>query len=107
MRSALSLDADLDDLARVLEREARLLVVADVAPGMAAVEALRRLRREELHRALLVADISSARTLRPNAGWHDLLAALPAHWAATLRERSAQLRASPALPPSLRDFLDS
>ena len=107
MPSTTSLDADLHDLARVLDREARLLRVTEVAPGTAAVEALRRLRREELHRALIVADLIAARTLRPDAGWHDLLDALPAHWATTLRDRSDQLRASPALPPSLRDFLDS
>jgi len=101
-----SLDVELDDLARVLEREAQLLHVTEIAPGMAAVEALRRLRREELHRALIVADLA-ARILRPGAGWHDLLNALPAERAATLRERSERLRSSPALPPSLRDFLDS
>jgi hypothetical protein len=100
------LDVELDDLARVLEREARLLLVTEVAPGMAAVEALRRLRREELHRALIVADLA-ARILRPDAGWHEILHALPAAWAATLRERSERLRESSALPPSLRDFLDS
>jgi len=105
--STTSLDADLHDLAHVLERETRLLCVTEVAPGMAAVEALRRLRREELHRALLVADLSAARALPPDAGWHALLDALPARWAATLRDRSDRLRASPALPPSLRDFLDS
>jgi hypothetical protein len=101
-----SVEVELDDLARVLEREAQLLRVTEVAPGMAAVEALRRLRREELHRALIVADLA-ARILRPGAGWHELLNALPAPRAATLRDRSERLRASPALPPSLRDFLDS
>jgi hypothetical protein len=101
------LDADLDDLARVLEREARLLTVTEVAPGMAAVEALRRLRREELHRALIVAEVSAARALPPDSGWHDVLLAIPPAWAATLREQSARLRSSSALPPSLRDFLDS
>ena len=106
MPSTTSLDADLHDLARVLDWEARLLRVTELAPGMAAVEAL-RLRREELHRALIVADLSAAQTLHPDAGWGDLLDALPADWAATLRDRSDHLRASPALPPSLRDFLDS
>jgi len=102
-----ALDTDLDDLSRVLEREAQLLVVTEVAPGMAAVEALRQLRREELHRALLVADVSAAHALGPDAGWNDLLHAIPPRWAATLRDRSDQLRASAALPPSLRDFLES
>jgi hypothetical protein len=102
-----SFDADLDDLARVLEREERLLAVTEAAPGAAAADALRRLRREELHRALIVAEVSAARTLRPGAGWHDLLAAIPEHRASTLRAHAERLRASPALPPSLRDFLDS
>jgi len=102
-----SLDADLGDLARVLQREARLLVVTDAAPGPAAAEALRRLRREELHRALIVADVATACELRPDAGWCDLLATIPERWAVTLRAHAASLRSSPALPPSLRDFLDS
>lgn len=107
MASIASLDADLDDLARVLEREERLLAVTEAAPGPTAVDALRRLRREELHRALIVADVGAARTLRPGAGWHDLLAAIPEHRAAALRAHAERLRASSALPPSLRDFLDS
>ena len=107
MPSTASLDADLDDLARVLEREARLLIVTEVAPGMAAIEALRRLRREELHRALIVADLSARHTLGPDAGWRDLLGAIPPAWAATLRDQGDRLRSSPALPPSLRDFLES
>jgi hypothetical protein len=101
------IEADLSDLARVLEREARLLVVTDAAPGPVAAEAMRRLRREELHRALIVADLGAACALSPEVGWCDLLAAIPERWAVTLRAHSARLRSSPALPPSLCDFLDS
>jgi len=54
-----------------------------------------------------VAEISAARTLRPGAGWHDVLAALPEHRSSTLRAHGQRLRTSPALPRSLRDFLDS
>ena len=104
---ATSDNPDLADLTRVLEREARLLVVTEAAPGSAAAEALRRLRCEELHRALIVADLRAAHALRADAGWHDVLAAIPESWAATLRHHAEQLRTSPALPPSLRDFLDS
>jgi hypothetical protein len=105
--STASLDTDLDDLARVLEREEQLLAVTEAAPGAAAADALRRLRREELHRALIVAEVSAALMLRPGSGWHHLLAALPEHRAETLRAHGERLRASSALPPSLRDFLDS
>ena len=107
MLATRSLDADLGDLARVLRRETRLLVVTEAAPGPAAAEALRRLRREELHRALIVADVASACELPPDAGWCDLLAVVPDRWTVTLRAHATQLRSSPALPPSLRDFLDS
>ncbi len=105
--STASLDADLHDLSCVLEREARLLVVTEAAPGPAAAEALRRLRREELHRALIVADLGVALAIGPDPLWHDLIAAVPDGWAAALVAHSARLQESRALPPSLRDFLES
>lgn len=105
--STASLEADLHDLSCVLEREARLLVVTEAAPGPAGIEALRRLRREELHRALLVADLGVALALGPDPTWHHIIAAVPDEWAAALAAHSARLLGSRALPPSLRDFLES
>jgi hypothetical protein len=102
-----SLDIDLHDLSCVLEREARLLVVTEAAPGPAAAEALRRLRREELHRALIVADLGVALALGPDPMLNDLLAAVPDEWAVALAAHSARLQESRSLPPSLRDFLES
>ena len=105
--SSTALDHDLHDLSRVLEREVRLLVVSEAAPGPAAQEALRRLRREDLHRALLVADLGEALAIGPDPPLHDLLAAVSDGWAVALAAPSARLRESRALPPSLRDFLES
>jgi hypothetical protein len=102
-----SVDADLRDLADVLEREARLLVVASVTSGRDAADALSLLHREELHRALIVATVGEALALGPEPGLHDLVAAVPAGWAASLADHRARLQASPALPPSLRDFVES
>src|SRR4051812_2630891 len=103
----MSVDADLHDLASVLEREARLLLVAEAALGAEAADALCRVRSEELHRALIVADLGDALALGPEPGLKDLVAAVPARWAAALAAHHARLRASVALPPSLRDFVDS
>jgi hypothetical protein len=100
-------DADLRDLSCVLEREARLLLVASVAPGRDAVDALSLLHREEIHRALIVATVGEALALGPEPGLRDLMAAAPGDWAVSLGEQTARLQASPALPPSLRDFVES
>jgi hypothetical protein len=105
--STTTLDNDLHDLSCVLEREVRLLVVSEGAPAPAASEALRRLRREDLHRALIVADLGEALAIGPDPLLNDLLAAVPDGWAVALTAHSARLRESRALPPSLRDFLES
>ena len=104
---ATRVDTDLDDLANVLRREARLLTVAEVALGAATDDALRCLRREDLHRALIAADLGVALDLGPEPGLNDLVAAVPERWAAALAAHRARLLASPTLPPSLRDFLES
>jgi hypothetical protein len=100
-------DADLRDLADVLEREARLLVVASATSGGEAADALSLLHREELHRALIVATVGEALALGPEPGLHELVAAAPAGWAVSLADHGARLAASTALPPSLRDFVES
>jgi hypothetical protein len=100
-------DADLEDLACVLAREARLLVVAAASIGREATDALTLLHREELHRALIVATVGEALALGPEPGLHDLMTAVPPDWAASFDGHRARLRASPALPPSLRDFVES
>jgi hypothetical protein len=105
--STTTLDNDLHDLSCVLEREVRLLVVSEATLGPAAAEALRRLRREELHRALIVADLGEVLAIGPDPVLNDLLAAVPDAWAVALAAHSARLRQSRALPPSLRDFLES
>jgi hypothetical protein len=100
-------DADLRDLADVLERESRLLVVASATSGSEAADALSLLHREELHRALIVATLGEALALGSEPRLHDLVAAVPADWAASLADHRARLQGSPALPPSLRDFVES
>jgi hypothetical protein len=102
-----AVDDDLRDLACVLEREARLLVVAALAPRREATDALQLIRREELHRALIVADLGEALALGPEPALNDLVAAVPDGWASELAGHLARLQASEALPPSLRDFLES
>jgi hypothetical protein len=105
--AAAGVDADLRDLSCVLEREARLLLVAALAPGRDAADALSLLHREELHRALIVATVGEALALGPEPRLRDLMAAAPGDWATSLGEQTARLQASPALPPSLRDFVES
>jgi hypothetical protein len=97
----------LDDLSCVLGRQARLLVVMTVAPGAVAAEALSQLRREELHRALIVAELSEVLALGPDPGLSALVAAVPARWATAIAAHRARLRDAEELPPSLRDFVDS
>ena len=103
--SRLGIEADLREHPCVLARAARLFVAA-LMPAPAVTDAVCGLHREELPRTLIGATVGEDLALEPDPVSRDLVAA-PGDWPTSLGEQTARLRASPALLPSRRDFVES